>query len=113
MSSVEACKETKYVWGVVITGAALSLGLTMLMPKDVTAVSKGEQIFKNNCEGCHAGGKNSMNRRHPIIGSKKLASKEKLKGYITKSEKPMPSFKEIADKDAELTALYDYCKGLK
>jgi len=113
MSSVEACKETKYVWAVIAVGAALSVGLSVLMPKDVTAASKGEQIFKNNCEGCHAGGKNSMKPRHPIIGSKKLASKEKFKNYIAKPERPMPPFKEIANKDADVTALYEYCKGLK
>ena len=79
----------------------------------VKAAADGKQLFSKNCAGCHANGKNTMNPKFPIIGSKKLESKDSFKAFITKPVPPMPSFAKLAGNDEDLTALYDYCKTLK
>ncbi|HEY9712057.1 MAG TPA: cytochrome c [Chroococcales cyanobacterium] len=79
----------------------------------VKAASDGKQLFSKNCAGCHANGKNTMNPKFPIIGSTKLSSKDSFKAFVTKPTPPMPSFAQLAGNDADLTALYDYCKTLK
>lgn len=73
----------------------------------------GEKLFSNNCAACHAGGKNIIDPKKPVIGSKKLASKASFKSFIEVPNGTMPAFKAIADKDTDLTALYNYVKGLK
>ncbi|SRR5579875_2301396 len=101
--------------GAVGASVVMAAALPVLMPGGASAGpgETGEQIFMKKCAGCHMGGKNTINPKHPIIGSKMLASKQAFKTYISKPVAPMPAFPKIAGNDADLTALYDYCKTLK
>jgi hypothetical protein len=54
-----------------------------------------------------------MNAKKPVIGSARLASKPAFKGYLLKPTAPMQPAPAIANNDADLTALYNYCKSLK
>lgn len=74
---------------------------------------QGERLYNNNCASCHAGGKNSIDAKKPVIGSKKLASKAVFKSFLEVKNGLMPPFKAIAAKDDALMALYDYAKTLK
>lgn len=73
----------------------------------------GEKLFNNNCASCHRDGKNSIDPKKPVIGSKKLASKSTFKSFIAVKNGLMPPFKALADKDEALAALYEYAKALK
>jgi cytochrome c6 len=75
--------------------------------------NQGEKLFSNNCASCHAGGKNTIDPKKPVIGSKKLASKAAFKSFLEVQNGMMPPFKGIAAKDEALTALYTYVKTLK
>ena len=74
---------------------------------------QGEKLYSNNCAACHSGGKNSIDPKKPVIGSKKLASKAAFKSFLEVQNGMMPAFKAIAAKDEALTSLYDYVKSLK
>jgi mono/diheme cytochrome c family protein len=78
-----------------------------------SAAPSGETVFKNNCVTCHAGGKNTIEPKKPIIGSKKLESKEVFKTYISKGGGAMPPLPQVANDDEALQALFIYCKSLK
>jgi len=54
-----------------------------------------------------------MNAKKPVIGSAKLANKQIFKAYLLKPTAPMQPAPTIANNDADLTALLDYCKSLK
>lgn len=75
--------------------------------------NQGEKLFNNNCASCHAAGKNTIDPKKPVIGSKKLASKSAFKSFLEVKNGMMPPFKGIAAKDEALTALYTYVKTLK
>lgn len=72
----------------------------------------GEKLFKTNCSGCHLNGKNLIKPDKPIIGSLKLKSKETFKAFIESPPPPMPKFKSITTKEAQLDALYKYVSSL-
>lgn len=73
----------------------------------------GEKIFTANCASCHAGGGNIVDPTKHLKGSAKLASKDTLKALLLKPVGAMPAFPQIAQNDADLTALLTYCKSLK
>lgn len=73
----------------------------------------GEQIFKDNCAGCHAGGGNVVDPKKPLKGSSKLGSQDSFKAYLLKPSGVMPPFPQIANDAASLEGLYKYCKSLK
>lgn len=77
------------------------------------AAPSGEKIFTANCAGCHMGGKNLIDPKKPVIGSKKLASKGTFKALLNSTIGGMPSFPKISGNDEALEALYVYVKGLK
>ncbi len=77
------------------------------------AAPSGDKIFAANCQACHAGGKNMIDPKKPIIGSKKLATKETFKAFLSRAQGTMPAFNKIADNDEALTALHTYVKTLK
>ncbi len=88
--------------------------LSILMFNSAQADDKaGEKLFNNNCASCHRDGKNSIDAKKPVVGSKKLASKADFKSFLAVKNGMMPPFKAIADKDEALTALYNYAKTLK
>lgn len=74
---------------------------------------RGQKLFTVNCSGCHAGGQNIIDPKHPIIGSSKLASVDAFKAQLSTHKGGMPAFKKIAGNNADLKALLDYCKSLK
>ena len=75
--------------------------------------SKGQKLFKANCSGCHLNGQNLIKKDKPIIGSSKIKTEEIFKAWLENPNPPMPNFKNIALKQEELSALYDYVVSLK
>jgi mono/diheme cytochrome c family protein len=91
----------------------LCLNTTLPGNQSAKAAGSGESLFTANCAVCHKAGGNIMNAKKPVIGSAKLANKQTFKGYLLKPTAPMQPAPVIANNDADLTALYDYCKSLK
>ncbi|MBU6454901.1 MAG: cytochrome c [Cyanobacteria bacterium REEB67] len=77
------------------------------------AAATGESLFNANCVVCHKAGGNIINPKKPVIGSTMLASKKTFKSYLLKPSGAMQPCPKIANEDADLAALYDYCKSLK
>jgi len=111
MSAVSFLKRT------ITIGAATAFGFTVFSSLAISTASaddkQGEKLYNNNCASCHSGGKNSIDPKKPVIGSKKLASKAAFKSFLEVQNGMMPPFKAIAAKDEALTALYSYVKTLK
>jgi mono/diheme cytochrome c family protein len=94
--------------------AAAFTGLTALFTvSSAIAQADGAKIFADSCASCHPKGGNILDAKKPVTGSKILASKKALKDYLLKKNGAMPAFPKIANEDADLGALYDYCKSLK
>jgi mono/diheme cytochrome c family protein len=91
----------------------LFLGANLSGTQLAKAASPGETLYSTNCAACHDAGHNVINPKKPVIGSKMLAKKETFKSFLLKPTGTMPPAPAIANKDADLTALYDYCKTLK
>lgn len=99
---------------IVLVFLSASLDLTNVAKSYAASpAAKGEQIFMTNCAVCHAAGANIIDPSKPVKGSKKLVSLELFKSLLTKPEGSMPSFPQIAQNEADLTALLTYCKNLK
>lgn len=75
-------------------------------------IARGEKLFQANCTGCHLNGQNLINPNKPIIGSPKLKTKKAFKAWLASPVPPMPSFKNITSKPAQLNALYSYVISL-
>ena len=73
---------------------------------------KGEKLFKSNCSGCHLNGLNLIKSDKPIIGSMKLKTKQGFAAWLEKPNPPMPSFKNITQRENELKELYNYVISL-
>lgn len=94
--------------------AGIAAGIFSLMlccPSN--AAPDGAKIFQAKCALCHADGGNRTDPAKPVKGSKKLKSAEIFKEFLSKKNSMMPPFKGIADDDAALKALLDYCKSMK
>jgi cytochrome c5 len=77
------------------------------------APEAGKKIYDTSCSACHPGGSNIINPKKLLKGSNRLASKAVFKAYLVKPTASMPPFPKIAEKDADLTALFDYARTLK
>ncbi|MCC7528203.1 MAG: c-type cytochrome [Candidatus Melainabacteria bacterium] len=77
------------------------------------AAPDGMKIFTANCAACHAGGKNIMDPKKPIIGSKSIASIESFKAFLSKQNGKMPAYPKIVANEEALKALHAYVKTLK
>jgi cytochrome c6 len=105
---------TQLIHGTTVAILIVALGsLASLSTHKALAASSGEKLFTANCAACHANGGNIVDPKKPLKGSQKLASKEVFKDLLKKPVGAMPAFANIADSDADLTALYNYCKSLK
>lgn len=95
--------------------AALTASFALLFNAATVANAgpEGSKIFAENCASCHANGGNIVDPKKPVKGSKILASKQTLKDLLLKPKGAMTPFPKIANSDADLSALYDYCKSLK
>jgi len=91
----------------------LSLSANLSGNQIAKAASTGETLYSTNCAACHKAGGNIINAKKPVIGSPMLAKKQTFKSYLLKPTGSMPPAPAIASNDADLTALYDYCKTLK
>lgn len=92
----------------------VSIGLNLNDRTAAGAASDGGKIFSENCAGCHANGGNQLDPKKPVKGSKELATKQGFKDLLNKPKGAMMTpFPQIAKNDADLTALYNYCKSLK
>ena len=61
---------------------ALTAGVVAISPAFAAGdVLAGEQVFRNNCAACHAGGQN-------VIMLEKTLEKESLEKYLTGGRKP-------------------------
>ena len=61
---------------------ALTAGVVAISPAFAAGdVLAGEQVFRNNCAACHAGGQN-------VIMPEKTLEKESLEKYLTGGRKP-------------------------
>lgn len=96
-----------------IHAGIVSLMISVLLPGASVAAPDGEKIFKAKCAMCHVDGGNRTNPGKPVKGSKQLNTKDMFKELLSKKNGMMPPFKAIADDDAALTALYEYCNKLK
>ena len=72
----------------------------------------GETVFKQMCASCHAGGGNSVNSKHPLAGSKQLATVATFKEYLSAPPGHMPYYQSVVNDKKTLEALYQYCKKL-
>ena len=78
-----------------------------------TAATTGDKLYTANCAACHQDGQNLMNPKKPVIGSTKLENKQSFKSFLLKPTGAMTPYPAIANNDADVTALYNYCKSLK
>ena len=88
-------------------------GLTLLFSTAVSGSPDGSKIYADSCNSCHPKGGNILVPKKPVTGSKVLASKKALSDFLLKQNGSMPPYPQIANNDADLTALYEYCKSLK
>jgi hypothetical protein len=74
----------------------------------------GEEIFREDCRGCHAQGGNLINPNLPLRGSRELADFNTFLAYIRNptmpngSGGPMPAFAPERISDEEAKDLYQY-----
>lgn len=94
----------------------LAAGVASFLPssanKNVQRKMDGEQIFKQHCASCHAGGGNNIKPKHPVAGSKQLATLATFKAYLSCPPGHMPYYQNVVGNDRILEALYKYCKHL-
>lgn len=109
MQSARTCLLARPMSAVAVLVAVVAF----VAGNEVSGAPSGDKIFAANCQACHAGGKNMIDPKKPIIGSKKLATKDTFKAFLSKAQGTMPAFNKIADNDEALTALHAYVKTLK
>lgn len=87
--------------------------LPSMAKKSTKEMDRGEQVFKQHCANCHAGGGNTVKPSRPIAGSKELASILIFKNYLSAPPGHMPYYQSIVHNQTTLNALYMYCKSLE
>jgi cytochrome c6 len=92
------------VMGVVLVGVFTLAGMT----QGTTAPAAGEQLFKDNCMSCHAGGGNILDKEMPLTGSPDLKTFAAFLTQIRKPKAPMPPFPASKISDTQARRLYDY-----
>jgi cytochrome c6 len=88
----------------IFVGLLIIAGLTQ---RAAGAVS-GEQVFKEQCSACHAGGGNILNPKKPLKGSPPLKTFAAFLTQIRKPQQPMPPFPPSKISDEQAKQLYDY-----
>ena len=108
-------REKAQLFPIAIAPVALLFFSTSYPPErnSAAAAPTGERIYGDSCASCHSNGKNLVEPKKPVIGSKKLSSKEAFKALLSKASGNMPAFPKIAGDDQALSALYDYVRTLK
>ena len=101
--------------GPLAIGATAVVGFLLVInsTSSAGAAPDGSKIYANNCAACHANGGNIVDPKKPVKGSKVLATKQSFKENLLKPKGSMTAFPQIANNDADLSALYEYCKSLK
>jgi len=89
---------------VILVGVFTSVGMT----QGKTGPASGEQVFKEQCSSCHAGGGNIVNPKMPLKGSPPLKTFAAFLSWIRKPVQPMPPFPPSKISDAQARKLYDY-----
>lgn len=68
----------------------------------------GEQVYANNCNGCHPHGGNVMNPKAPVKNSNKLVNYKTFLNWIRNPKSPMPPFPAGSIADSQAHELYQY-----
>lgn len=80
---------------------------------ETLTLSEGQQIFMNNCAGCHGNGDNPPNPEEKVMASSKLQSLETFTQWVRRpSTTMMPPFSEEKLPAEEVGQLYEYINGL-
>jgi cytochrome c6 len=78
------------------------------MQQGTAAPASGEQLFKENCAACHAGGGNILNPKMPLKGAPLLKTFAAFLSQIRKPQPPMTAFPPSKISDRQARKLYDY-----
>jgi cytochrome c6 len=89
---------------VILAGVFTIAGMT----QGATGAAPGEQLFKEQCAACHAGGGNILNPKQPLKGSPVLKTFAAFLSQIRKPQPPMPAFAPAQIPDKQAQQLYDY-----
>lgn len=68
----------------------------------------GQQVFSNNCLGCHPGGANSIAPERVLWGSLMLGSSATFEAWTRNAPRPMPPFSKTAISDRQMQQMYEY-----
>jgi cytochrome c6 len=89
---------------VVLTGLFIIAG----MQQGTAGPTSGEQLFKENCAACHAGGGNIVNPKMPLKGAPLLKTFATFLSQIRKPQPPMTAFPPTKISEKQARKLYDY-----
>lgn len=78
------------------------------MQQGATAPASPEQLFKQQCAACHAGGGNVVNPKMPLKGGTLMETFATFLAQIRKPQPPMPTFSPAQISDEQAKGLYDY-----
>ena len=92
------------VMAVIITSLFTIAGMT----QGTAAPASAEQLFKEQCSACHAGGGNVVNPKMPLKGGTLLETFTTFLSQIRKPQPPMPTFSPSQISDGQARQLYDY-----
>lgn len=76
---------------VIFTSVFAVVGMT----QGQTGAASGEQVFKEQCSACHAGGGNILNPKIPLKGSPRLQTFAALLSWIRKPVQPTSSLSPL------------------
>jgi mono/diheme cytochrome c family protein len=93
--------------------AVLFGGIVLSSPALAKKKIDGQNVFKQHCASCHAGGGNLVDEKHPIAGSKELANIATFKAYLSAPPGHMPFYQDVVNDEETLKALHKYCESLK
>ena len=92
-----------------LTAVILVAGFTFVsMTQGQAAPASAEQLFKEQCAACHAGGGNVVNPKMPLKGGALLQTFASFLSQIRKPQPPMPTFAPAQISDEQARKLYDY-----
>ncbi|OGP84075.1 MAG: hypothetical protein A2Z08_00505 [Deltaproteobacteria bacterium RBG_16_54_11] len=78
------------------------------MTQGTAAPAPTEQLFKEQCAPCHAGGGNIVNPKMPLKGAPLLTTFAAFLSQVRKPQPPMPTFSPSQISDGQAQKLYDY-----
>lgn len=91
----------------------ISLACITMLAANCLSAPDGSKIYAENCAACHPKGGNILDPKKAVVGSKTLSTKKVWKDYLLKPHASMPAYPQIANNDADHSALFEYCKSLK